>query len=149
MTARAGDLEFLDHPAPNTCSSTAPAQLGYTWMDGARGPSQSRSIGTARPWSLAWSRSRLSTGPNALRGLSTVSVGTGGAASATSYCPPVDHITLVFTGDHPAQPGRMPGPQQRQIAARVSQRHRQPQPRHRRRLRYRHRARHLGQPVAQ
>jgi PPOX class probable F420-dependent enzyme len=35
MTVRAGDLELLDHPvAQHLLSSTEPAQLGYTWMDG-------------------------------------------------------------------------------------------------------------------
>jgi hypothetical protein len=35
MTARAGDLEFLDHPvAQHLLNSTELAQLGYTWMDG-------------------------------------------------------------------------------------------------------------------
>ena len=61
----------------------------------------------------------------------------------------VDHIALVLAADRPPQPGRMPGPEQRQIAAGVSQRHRQPQPGHRRRLRHRHHPRRLGQPAGQ
>jgi Pyridoxamine 5'-phosphate oxidase len=35
MSARAGDLEFLDHPiAQHLLTSTEPAQLAYTWLDG-------------------------------------------------------------------------------------------------------------------
>jgi Pyridoxamine 5'-phosphate oxidase len=35
MTDRAGDLEFLDHPvAQHLLSSTEPAQLAYSWLDG-------------------------------------------------------------------------------------------------------------------
>jgi hypothetical protein len=35
MSARAGDLEFLDHPiAQQLLSSTEPAQVAYTWLDG-------------------------------------------------------------------------------------------------------------------
>jgi Pyridoxamine 5'-phosphate oxidase len=35
MSAHPGDLEFLDHPvAQRLLSSTEPAQLAYTWMDG-------------------------------------------------------------------------------------------------------------------
>ena len=60
----------------------------------------------------------------------------------------VDHITLCLPLIARAA-GPHAGPQQRQIAASLSQRHRQPQPRHRRRLRHRHHTRHLGQPVAQ
>jgi PPOX class probable F420-dependent enzyme len=35
MSARAGDLEFLDHPiAQHLLTSTELAQLAYTWLDG-------------------------------------------------------------------------------------------------------------------
>jgi len=35
MPARAGDLELLDHPvAQHLLSSTEPAQLSYSWLDG-------------------------------------------------------------------------------------------------------------------
>jgi len=35
MSARAGDLELLDHPvAQRLLSSTEPAQLAYSWLDG-------------------------------------------------------------------------------------------------------------------
>ncbi len=35
MSAGAGDLELLDHPvAQRLLSSTEPAQLAYSWLDG-------------------------------------------------------------------------------------------------------------------
>ena len=35
MSARVGDLELLDHPvAQRLLSSTEPAQLAYSWLDG-------------------------------------------------------------------------------------------------------------------